>query len=281
MLPKLGLYVCGLLLAGYSGYAAYEYNLGVGGNDVFAAAMAVLTGANVLLAYTVVVLWRNGYRRMTAVGAVAWSVILTVLLANSAGFTVGNRRTVATGKDTEIASRARDQQAYDETVSALAQAHKDALWTETSACADARKKVQHTFCTRVSQLEADESRLSADLRKAPPASRDVQGEWLAPILGRSSQESGAAASIAAAVVLEVAASTMLLFGELLPWPAWLRWPAKEASSARVEPALEAPVKRRRRAKTKRHQDQPRKRKQEVLVSPTPKPPLRLVIGDKL
>jgi hypothetical protein len=278
MIVKIGLIVCGLMLAGYCGYAAFEYSLGVGANPVFAGTMSALTAGNVMLAAAAGRLWRDGNRWAAALCGIAWSIILTVLLANSAGFTVGNRQTVAVDKDTEIASHARAQQQYDDVVSALAQAHKDSLWSDSSACADAGRKVQRVFCARVSQLEADKARLDADLRRAPPASADVQADWLAEMLGRSSKETGPAASIATAVVLEVAANIMLLVGEILRWPAWMvRRPAREAQPARVEPASEAPAKRRRRGKKKKVLEPRRARRQDSV----PPQALRLIPGDKL
>jgi hypothetical protein len=281
MILKLGLYVCGLVLAAYCGYAAYRYSLSVGADIVFAYTMVGLTAGNLLLAAAASRLWNEGYRLVAKGCAAIWAVVLVVLLANSAGFTVGNRRSVAVGKDTEIASHTRAQQAYDETVSALTQAHKDTLWNETSACADATRKVQRNFCTRVNQLETEKGRLNAELQHAPPASSDVQAEGLSQMLGGSSSAAGTGMSVTTAVVVEVTSNAMLLVAGILPWPAWLKWPVR-VPPMRVEPTPAKP-KRSRRSKRKRRLEPPRQRQevQEAPAPPVPRPPLRLVIGDKL
>jgi hypothetical protein len=52
-----------------------------------------------------------------------WLVILTIVLLNSAGFTVSGRLTAVSSRTTEIKSHERSQQSFDEAIGALVQAH--------------------------------------------------------------------------------------------------------------------------------------------------------------
>jgi hypothetical protein len=272
LVTKLGLYVCGLCCAGYCAWAAYRFNAAQAqGTDgyVFAGVMAALAVGNLLLFSSAAARWHEGKKRAAIGCGAGWLVILTIVLLNSAGFTVGGRLTAVSGRSTEIKTHERSQQAFDEAIGALAQAHGDVQWKDTAACTSVMTKAHRAFCSRVDRLEADKNRFDAELQQAPPGASDAQASLVSSVTGWSSETSGSVLSVVTAIVLEFAAAWMLLAADTIVWPSKPKMVAPEAAT-KIEPTLEPekPTKRRRRRVRKR-QEPPRK-----LV--LPKPPLTLV-----
>jgi hypothetical protein len=101
-LCKVGLFVCGIGLGTYSAYGAFRFNVGMSGDYGFASVMVMLTAGCWFIPPVTLHWWREGKKRLVVVWAIAWAAMIFVVVANAAGFTVGNRRTVVSDREQEI-----------------------------------------------------------------------------------------------------------------------------------------------------------------------------------
>jgi hypothetical protein len=185
----------GLCCGAYCAYAAFRFNVALArGEDgfVFASVMAALTVGCWALLPIAAEKWRERAKLSAAAWVIGWGILMTLVIANSAGFTAGGRREAVTEKAVAIEAYERAQHARKEASDGLAVAIAGKRWKE------------------VDRFRASIETAEAALAKGRPGASDPQAELLSMMTGASPETVGRVLPIATTLVLEFAANLLLL-----------------------------------------------------------------------